>query len=173
MHRGTSAIVYQRARPSFQGTASYWGCLRSSGRRTTLPGSSAQRTLTSFRSAGRFLAFVAYEENFHNQSASVGIRVFDLRARKPLRGIVLNSFPRPHPDRLRLSRLILTAIGTAAWRQTGRVDRIGARDVHGKHVVLASGPGGSLSDLVLLRGTTAQWRNGSKVERRRLDRLGR
>jgi hypothetical protein len=99
--------------------------------------------------------------------------VFDLLARKPLRGIVLNSFPRSHPDRLRVSRLILTATGTAAWHQTGRLDRIAARDLHGKHVVLASGPRRSLSDLVLLRGTTAQWRNGSKVERRRLDQLGR
>lgn len=86
---------------------------------------------------------------------------------------MLPSFTPSKPDRLRLSRLILTATGAAAWRQTGRIDRIGARDVHGKHVVLASGPRGSITDLVLIGGTTARWRNGSTVEHRRLDRLGR
>lgn len=80
LYRGTYAVVYRRVRPSVQGTASYWGCLRSSGRRTTLPGSSAQRTLSSFRSAGRFLAFVAYEDNLRYMTANVAIRVFDLRA---------------------------------------------------------------------------------------------
>jgi hypothetical protein len=174
VYRGASALVYRRARPSFQGnTAGYWGCLRSSGERTTLPSSTAQRVLSSFRGAGRFLAFVAYDENFHNQTAAVAVLVFDLRARKPARGIVLPSSPAGEPDRLRLSRLILTATGAAAWRQTGLVDRIGARDVHGRHVVLASGPRGSIRDLVLIGGRTAQWRSGGELQRRRLDRLGR
>jgi hypothetical protein len=166
--------VYRRARPSFQGnTAGYWACLSSSGERTTLPSSTAQRVLSSFRSAGRFLAFVAYDENFHNQTAEVAVLVFDLRAREPARGIVLASSPAGEPDRLRLSRLILTATGAAAWRQTGLADRIGARDVHGRHVVLASGPRGSIRDLVLIGGRTAQWRGGGELQRRRLDRLGR
>jgi len=173
MHRSASAIVYRRTRPSFQGTANYWACLRASGRRTTLPGSTAQHRPSSFRSAGRFLAFVVEENNFHNGTASIGIRVFDLRAGKPVRGIVLPSSPPDDPDRMRFSNLILTATGAAAWRQTGRIDRIGARDVRGNHVVLASGPRGSIRDLVLIDGTTARWRNGGGLQSRRLDRLGR
>ncbi|HEX4345209.1 MAG TPA: hypothetical protein VHZ31_06565 [Solirubrobacteraceae bacterium] len=168
VHRSASAIVYRRAR-----TPSYSGCLRSSGERTALPGSSSQRTLSSFRSAGRFLAFLADEQNLHDQTASVAVRVFDLRARKADRGVVLDSSPPTGPGRLRLSSLIVTATGAAAWRQTGREDRIGARDIDGRHVVLASGPAGSIRDLVLLGGTTARWRNGGVVQSRRLDRLGR
>jgi hypothetical protein len=171
VHRGATAVVYRRART--QSTASYWGCLRSSEQRTALPGSSSQRTLSSFRSAGRFLAFFADEQNFHDQTARVAVRAFDLRTRTAVRGVVLPSAPDSDPRRLRVSSLILTATGAAAWRQSARSDRIAARDVNGKHVVLASGPSGSLRELVLIRGTTAQWRNNGQLQSRRLDRLGR
>ena len=143
VHRSATAVVYRRART--QSTASYWGCLRASGQRTALPGSRSQRTLSSFRSIGRFLAFFADEQNFHDQTARIAVRVVDLRARTAVRGVVLPSARESDPRRLRVSSLILTATGAAAWRQAARSDRIAARDVHDKHVVLASGPSGSLA----------------------------
>jgi hypothetical protein len=45
--------------------------------------------------------------------------------------------------------------------------------VHGRHVVLASGPAGSIRDLVLIGDSTARWRNDGVLQSRRLDRLGR
>jgi hypothetical protein len=171
VHRSSTAVVYRRARnPRI---ASFWTCLLSTGRRTTLPGSEPQRALSSFRSAGRFLAFFAAEDNFHDGTATVGVRIFDLRARKPFAGITLDVPDADAPARLRLHSLILTATGTAAWRESGPFDRIGARDLHGKHRVLASGVSGSISDLVLAHGEIAKWRYDGKVQRRRLDRLGR
>lgn len=173
VHRGATVVVYRRARTPT--TASYWGCLRSSGRRTALPGSRSntnRRTLSSFRSAGRHLAFFVEEADGRFMTATIGVRVFDLRARKAVRGIALDN-SRSGPDRLRLRSLILTATGAAAWREVGRVDRVAARDLRGRRVVLASGPSGSIRDLVLVRGAMAQWRHDGKLQRRRINRLGR
>ena len=169
--RSSTQLVYRRARnPRI---ASFWACLRSTGQRTTLPGSDPQRALSSFRGAGRFLAFFTDENNFHDGTATVGVRIFDLRARTPVAGIMLDVPDADAPARLRLHSLILTATGTFAWRETGSFDRIGARDLHGRHRVLASGASGSISALVLIRGKTAQWLYNGQVQRRRLDQLGR
>jgi hypothetical protein len=170
VHRSSTAVVYRRARNAR--IASFWACLRSTGQRTALPGSEPQRALSSFRSAGRFLAFFDDETNFHNGTAAVGVRIYDLRARKRVAGITLDVPVADAPARLRLHSLILTATGTAAWRESGPFDRIGARDLHGKHRLLASGRSGSISDLVLVRGKIARWLYDGKVQRRRLDQFG-
>jgi hypothetical protein len=168
VHTGATVIVYRRARTPT--TTSYWGCLRATGRRTDLPGASRQRAIASFRSAGRFLAFFVTEADFHSMTGTVGVRVFDLRAGKPIKGIALPTTSRL-PQR-RLHDLVLTATGTAAWRETGAEDQIAARDLHGRRRVLASGPPGSITDLVLMHGTTVQWRDPGGLRRRRIDRLG-
>jgi hypothetical protein len=167
VHTGATAIVYRSARtPS---TTSYEACLRATGRRTDLPGAGRQRVIASFRSAGRFLAFFVTESDFHSMTGTVGVRVFDLRAGKPVKGIALSTTSREPPRQLH--DLVLTAAGTAAWRETGSEDQVAARDLQGRRRVLASGPSGSISDLVLTHGTTVQWRDPSGLHRRRIDRL--
>lgn len=170
VHRSKTVVVYRRARTPR--SASYWACLRSSGRRTVLPGSRTGRTLSSFRSAGRYLAFFVEEIDARSMTGTVGVRVFDTRAGRAVRGIALFISP-SDPDRTRLRNLILTARGTAAWREVGRVDRIAARDLRGRRRILDSGPRGSIGDLALRRGAVAQWRNGGEVKRRDINRLGR
>lgn len=172
VYRNGTVVVYRRARA--QTSASYWGCLRSTGRRTVLPGASSSRALSSFRGAGRYLGFVIENVDARSMTGRVGVRVFDLRAGRALSGVSLDVSPLPSaPDRLRFSRLVLTATGIAAWRESGRTDRIAARDAHGRRRVLATGPPGSLTSLTLARGITAQWRDAGQVRRRRIDRLGR
>jgi hypothetical protein len=175
LHRSATAIVYQRRRAN--STWNNWGCLRSSGRLTTLPGtrtSTNQQRLSSFRSAGRYLAFFLEEIVGHDMRGTIGVSVFDLRRRRSVGRLALDITPTlSDPDRRRMRSLILTATGTAAWRETGRVDRVAALDLHSNRRVLDSGPPGSLRDLVLVRGNIAQWRDNGALRRRRIDQLGR
>lgn len=171
VHRSQTVVVYGRARTPT--TATYWGCLRSNGRRTMLPGShTGRRALSSFRSAGRHLAFFVEEIDGRSMTGAVGVRVFDLGAGKAERGIALDISPGT-PDRVRLRSLVLTARGTAAWREVGRVDRVAARDLRGRRRILDTGPRGSIRDLVLRRGAIARWRSDGKIRRRRINQLGR
>jgi hypothetical protein len=175
VHRSATAVVYQRRRAN--STWNNWGCLRSRGRLVTLPGSRTsanQRLLSSFRSAGRYLAFFVEEIVGHDMRGTVGVRVFDLRRGQAVGGIAREITPSlSYPDRLRMRSLILTATGTAAWRETGHVDRIAALDLHSKRRVLDSGAPGSLRDLVLVGGKIAQWRSSGELRHRRIDQLGR
>jgi hypothetical protein len=141
-----------------------------------LPGSRTstnQRNLSSFRSAGRYLAFFVEEIVGHDMRGTMGVSVYDLRRRQLVRYTSREILSIDSPDRLRLSGLVLTATGTAAWRETGRVDRIAALDLHSKRRVLGSGAPGSLRELVLVRGAIAQWRNNGELRHRRIDQLGR
>jgi hypothetical protein len=172
--RSATALVYRRQRA--HSTANNWACLRSSGRRMALPGSRTstnQRNLSSFHSAGRYLAFFVEEIVGHDMRGSMGVSVYDLRRRRLVGYTSREILSIDNPDRLRLRSLILTATGTAAWRETGRVDRIAALDLHSKRRVLDSGAPGSLRELVLVRGTTAQWRSNGELRHRRIDQLGR
>lgn len=188
-HRSSTVIVHRRVTRSADGsTTRHWGCLRATGRRTTLTTgaerrfSGRSRSISSFRSNGRHVAFVVDESDARYMTATTGIRVFDLRAGRPRRGIALD-VPGPGSavaDPLRLRGLILTAWGTAAWRERGRRraadparDRIAARDLQGRRRVLQTARLGRISGLRLVGGTTAEWRNGSALHRRRIDRLGR
>jgi hypothetical protein len=177
VHRSATAIVYRRQRTAT--SASYEACLRSSGRRTDLPDAGTSRALSSFRSAGRYMAFIVDEAVPHDMTASVAIRVVDLRAGAPRRGIVLATAA-GQPDALRFRSLILTSTGAAAWRETGRsqqasrpVDRIAARDVTGERRILHTAPYKTISSLKLLRGKIAEWSAGKRTYRRRIDTLGR
>jgi hypothetical protein len=174
LYRSRTAVVYQRQRA--HSTWNNWACLRSSGRRMALPGSRTstnQRNLSSFRSAGRYLAFFVEEIVGHDMLGSMGVSVYDLRRRKQVRSTSREILSIDSPDRLRLRGLVLTATGTAAWRETGRADRIAALDLHSKRRVLDSGAPGSLRELVLVRGTIARWRNNGALRHRRIDQLGR
>jgi hypothetical protein len=175
VYRSATAVVYQRRRAST--TSTNWACLRSSGRRMALPGSRTstnQRNLSSFRSAGRYLAFFVEEIFGHDMRGSIGVSVYDLRRRKLVRHAWREILSVDDPDRLRMRSLVLTATGTAAWRETGGVvDRIAALDLHSKRRMLDSGAPGSLRELVLVRGTLAQWRNNGELRHRRIDQLGR
>lgn len=170
VHRSATVVVYRRARTPRSGN--YWGCLRSSGRRTALPGFRTGRLVSSFRSAGRHLAFFVRELDGRYMTGTLGVRVFDLRAGKARRGVALD-ISSGDPQPLRFTSLVVTATGAAAWRETGRGDRIAARDLRGRRRVLASGRQGSIRDLVLRRGAIAQWRNDGELQRRRINRLGR
>jgi hypothetical protein len=175
VYRSVTAVVYQRRRANT--TWNNWACLRSSGRRMALPGSRTstnQRNLSSFRSAGRYLAFFVEEIVAHDMRGSMGVSVYDLRRRQQLvRYTSREILSINNPDRLRLRGLVLTATGTAAWRETGRVDRIAALDLHSRRRVLDSGVPDSLHELVLVRGTIAQWRSNGRLRHRRIDQLGR
>ncbi|MEJ7798519.1 MAG: hypothetical protein WKF42_08475 [Solirubrobacteraceae bacterium] len=177
VHRSANAVVYRRQRTAT--TAGYSACRRAGGRRTVLPGASGSRTLSAFRSAGRYLAFIVDEVNAHDMTAAVGVRVFDLRAGRARRGIALATSP-AQPDSLRFRSLVLTAKGTAAWRETGSgqrastpIDRIAARDVSGRRRILRTAPFKTISRLELVGGATARWRVGDQLQRRRIDTLGR
>jgi hypothetical protein len=174
LYRSATAVVYQRRRAST--TRNDWACLRSSGRRMALPGSRTstnQRNLSSFRSAGRYLAFFVEEIVGHDMRGSMGVSVYNLRRRQLVRYTSREILSIDSPDRLRMRSLILTATGTAAWRETGRVDRVAALDLHSKRRVLDSGAPGSLRELILVRGTIAQWRSSGELRHRRIDQLGR
>jgi hypothetical protein len=129
--------------------------------------------LSKFAAAGHHLAYVIELDVFHDMDGRLGVTVLDLHPRAPARGFMSGLFVLDNPTKLRLHSLVLTATGVAAWRETGVRDRIGALDLRGHRQVLDTGPSGTLTDLVLVRGRTAQWRHGGSLRRVRLDTLGR